>query len=522
VGLLVFAPILLSALVGPSGPGLDADAIRKHGPGFLLLYCLVNFFFSSGERGIYFSPAEIQFLFPGPFSRRQLLGYKVVMLFLMGLPAGLILTLVMRIHSPSFLSAFAGVVLMLLFMNLLSLTLNLLALSLDTRLYTRFRRLLALVLLVLGGAFLLFQGGAHWQEWHGGDLVAQVEENSIWQAATWPLRSFFEVFLAPRVWPNLVTWALPALAVNGLLLVLLFWMDANYLEAADANSRRIYARIQRLRGGNLFAGDGKGARVRFTLPSLPWWGGIGPIWWRQLLAGIRGLGRLTVVFMIFGVMLLAPLLANTGDKAGTQTILGLVAGMTIWLTIMLTALVPFDFRGDIDRMATLKTLPIPAWRLAVGQLLTPSLLLSCLQWLVLAFVLGVVLVDGWAGNDEVNRLWMFRFVLACFLFVFPFNFLLFGLENLLFLLFPARMLASTPGDFQAVGRNVLFMMGKMLGVALVCAVAGVGGVVVAVVSNNPVLGVAAAWVVLTCGAAALVPAVAVAFTQFDVGRDTPP
>src|SRR5262249_34389521 len=106
---------------------------------------------------------------------------------------------------------------------------------------------------------------------------------------------------------------------------------------------------------------------------------------------------------------------------------------------------------------------------------------------------------------------------------FPFNFLLFGLENLLFLLFPARMLANTPGDFQAVGRNVLFTMAKLMGIVLVALVAGLSGVVVSfLVGGNSVPGVAAAWVVVACCDAGLVPAVALAFRNFDVGRDTPP
>ena len=48
------------------------------------------------------------------------------------------------------------------------------------------------------------------------------------------------------------------------------------------------------------------------------------------------------------------------------------------MTTFLTTLAPFDFRGDVDQMALLKTLPAPAWRLALGQVLTPVLIFTLL------------------------------------------------------------------------------------------------------------------------------------------------
>ncbi len=111
---------------------------------------------------------------------------------------------------------------------------------------------------------------------------------------------------------------------------------------------------------------------------------------------------------------------------------------------------------------------------------------------------------------------------AAAVFVLPFNLLLFGLENLLFLLFPARILANQPGDFQAVGRNVLYFLAKVVALIVVAAVAGLTAVVVGLVCRSPLAGMAAAWVILAISAGLTVPLVALAFTRFDVGRDTPP
>ena len=68
----------------------------------------------------------------------------------------------------------------------------------------------------------------------------------------------------------------------------------------------------------------------------------------------------------------------------------------------------------------------------------PVLLTCCLQWVVLA---AVFWVSGRGG----------RFLLICAAYAVPFDFLLFAMENLFFLLFPTRLAAATPGDFQALG-----------------------------------------------------------------------
>src|SRR4051794_31241372 len=66
VGLVIFVPWLILILT-PRNDALPPEVIRTNGPAFLLAYCLLNVLLSSGERAIYFSPAETNFLFPGPF-----------------------------------------------------------------------------------------------------------------------------------------------------------------------------------------------------------------------------------------------------------------------------------------------------------------------------------------------------------------------------------------------------------------------------------------------------------------------
>ena len=49
---------------------------------------------------------------------------------------------------------------------------------------------------------------------------------------------------------------------------------------------------------------------------------------------------------------------------------------------------------------------------------------------------------------------------------------------MLFLLFPTRVMVTTPGDFQAMGRNMLAQFAKALGVGGAAVAAAVAGVLV--------------------------------------------
>jgi hypothetical protein len=93
--------------------------------------------------------------------------------------------------------------------------------------------------------------------------------------------------------------------------------------------------------------------------------------------------------------------------------------------------------------------------------------------------------------------------------------------------------AATPGDFLAIGRNVLLSLGKLMGLVLVCGTAaGVGAVVAVIVqqlntqpswlgANSGWIGAAAGWMIVAGMGCCMIPLVSLAFKHFDVGRDTP-
>jgi hypothetical protein len=512
VGAAVFVPWVLAVLLTPRQPsGWMGGDLRDTGPALLLLYCFMNVAFSTGERSIYFPPAEVNFLFTGPFSRRQLLAYKIAATLLVSVPTALFMSLAFHVYSSWFAASFLAMLLIVLFMQLFSMALNLLAISAGARLYTRGRKLVAVAVVLLAVAVLLQVSGPP-SQWEPHELLRQVPQTQTWKIVSWPLRWFFVAFMAERFYPDLLVSAPLAALVDLVLIGIVFALDAQFLEASAAVSARIYARMQRLRRGGMGSGEGlrRGGKVRLSLPMLPWLGGLGPMVWRQLTTALRGADRLLLLLLVLGVVLVGPMLTSLREEQDSiPLVLGLVA---LWLTLFLTTMLPFDFRGDIDRLAFLKTLPLSPWRLAVAQVLAPVVLMTGLQWTGLAVV---------ASTSPPSE-WLLPACLTCALYLPPINFLLFALDNLLFLLFPTRLMAVTPGDFQALGRNVLFMVAKAIALVVVALTTlVVGGIVYAVTGNNWQLGALAAWPIVVMSAAALVPFVAWAFTIFDVGRDTP-
>src|SRR5262249_10268232 len=153
------------------------------------------------------------------------------------------------------------------------------------------------------------------------------------------------------------------------------------------------------------------------------------------VTGLRNAWVLVSFLILFG-LILVPLVADHKSSSNENlghavALIAILANMTIFLT----PVVRFDFRGDIDRIEVLKSLPIrPSW-LVVGQLAAPVVLVSVIQM--------IVLVGGQLAMGRAH----FLISLAA-LFLPPFNFVLFAVDNLIFLLFPTRMMPTTPGDLQ--------------------------------------------------------------------------
>ncbi len=504
LGTLVFLPMIVSVFVAPRFMiATQLDLIGRHGPLLLLAYCLLNVLISSGDRAIYYSPAEVNFLFCGPYRPRQLLIYKVIAGTLAALVTALVMACVFAHHAAMFVAAYAGLFVSLMLMYLFTLSVGLAINTLGALTVSRGRKFLLLALGVIA-ALAVWPIGRELSGLSFWEILTQAERSPVVSVAVGPFRPFINAFTARRIWPDLVAWASLSLLIDLTLLVLVLTLNAQFLEAAATASARVYERIQRARQGHVWTPEGK---ARVALPMIPWLGGIGPNFWRQMTTISRSPPIFLAMAMLFVLpVVLTVLVRDPGDVS-------MAAPLSVFLGVALFApsVVSCDFRNDLRRMEDLKTLPIRPSRLALGQIMTPIILLSLSEWTGMAWI--------FLQSRSVPTIVM-AFATAL---IVPVNLLLVALENLYFLWYPFRVAGANSFDFQTIGRQILTMMAKGASAFVVALVTGgVSWLVYSFAGESWTATIAAAALVVTASGLILIPFLAQAFEQFDVARDTPP
>ncbi|MDB5358356.1 MAG: hypothetical protein JWN24_4809 [Phycisphaerales bacterium] len=477
------------------------DRVRTVMPMALLGICIVTAVTSAGDKAIAFTPGEVDQLFPGPFTRRELLAYKLIKSTLAAVLTGLILSLVMLQRAQWWPACFVGVFLSLLFVQWFSIAMVLGGQALGAAAYSRFRKLLMVatgIVVVVGLRTWMAEGYTR-----GEAALARFRDAPAVSIILAPLEPYAQAMTADGA-SALLKWSVYAVMLNAGLLVLVFLLDGYYVEAAMAASERRYAKIQRIRAGS-FLSLGVSKTATWRLPALPWFGGAGPIAWRQLTSAGRSARGLLLLLLIVAIGA-GPVLTTAGHN---REIVNVLFGVLAWLTFLCSSMLNFDFRGDVDLIDTLKSLPLRETSVAVGQLIVPVLLLTTVHALLLS--IAAILLPG------QREILFIALVLAL-----PFNAILFAAENLIFLLFPSRPAAVSPGDFQVMGRKFIFLLMKAMMLGVAGAVALFAALLVWIVTGRSLApAVAAGWLTLAAEAVALIPAIAWAYSRFDPSIHTP-
>src|SRR5262249_36098254 len=142
------------------------------------------------------------------------------------------------------------------------------------------------------------------------------------------------------------------------LLIVILKMDANYLEAAAAISQKVYEQLRRTKqgGGLAMPTTARGARIH--LAQLPWLGGAGPIAWRQLVLALRTSRHVILTSLATAAMFVIASLLSSRRPGGPVFPPGAGVGLSVYLTFIFSLQLPWAFRGDLDHMDFLKTLPV--------------------------------------------------------------------------------------------------------------------------------------------------------------------
>ncbi len=426
----------------------------------------------------HFSPTEINFLFTGPFRRRDLIIYKFS-----AYVAGVILSSALiapfaEAQTGSVFSAFIASLLTLIFVQLNSAVIIMTGQALEGGRFARLRYPALGLLFAAAVATMLYAWAAPDRSFF--DLLSDFRHSWIGTIILIPYIVFAELFVASSLFPHLAFWATIAVLINAALLWAAIMLDARTTDRALKENARNSDRWERIKqGGSFWATERTEIRSIRRAPIL---GGLGPIALRQTTNAARNLFKVIVVFIGIAACV-GPLAAMTGisvTDTRTLTIIFVFFGFILPRTLVC------DFRGDLSRMEMYKTLPIPAWRICAGQLVVQ---------VFLAYVVALTMIVSILVFDD-GIITSVALVSAAF--AFPLTVLIYAVENTIHLLFPTKLVPMGRADFEFLGRSLVEFIAKtILILAAIAASAAVGVFTVTKVSTTLVLPAVASWLTLT-------------------------
>ncbi len=512
VGSLIVIPWMVMLILWVLSDAKSLEAATPYFDAFLpfglLFVCLFTLLTNVSSKAIAFTPGETEFLFPGPFARRELLIYKIMAETIQVVIISAVVSIILLPFTPLWLAGFIGIALTLFFLILLRMTVAFVQMTVLERIDVSFRKVV-----LYAFWFFLILGlwkGTGWPSVQAiliDPLAFPLAIRETWTGAILltPIDFFVRIVMAKSYFPELLFWASVAAGIDLCLFFAVIRLDTNYLESSMNAAEKKYAKTQLTKSGyGVMAGTGQ-KTAAYSLPALSWMGGIGPNLWRQLVGAVRNSKDILIlssaVSGLCGFILFAQ-----GILSEATPFLLIVFAMN---SIILTQWMPFDFRSDIDRMDWLKMIPIGSMPTVIGQVLIPVLIVSLLELLLFGGLLFCV---------EKNRSLLFIGMVL----VPSFNFLLFGLENLIFLLFPIRIVESSSGDLYDVGRiMVTYFMKYISLVGILAGIIGIGFGGYLLCGENLAVFTAITWTLLTVSGLALLPYIAWAFEKFDPSIDTP-
>ena len=494
---LIFAPMIVFSFYRDQP---DATITRSFIEPGIFVFTILILLGSGKDSGIFFTPAEVEFLFPGPFHRRELLLYRFGHQVQASLFGALFLSVAPAPFVPHWIFGFLGIALVLQFIQVLSVVLNLILSIVGKTVYTRARKL-ALALIGALTLAAVTQAASNYAAGGIFEMVREFTRTPVAGVLLLPFQVFSRTIAAQRFFPDFIGWGAAAVSVNAALIALALRLDTDFYERSIAVSEKVYRALERARRGQAWMNLSKPSAGRWRLPMPARLRGAGPIAWRQSVSALRS--SRTVLWVV---------LATAAGVAFPSYIMGerasglLVGGLAMFSLFMLPQMLQFDFRGDIERIDVLKTLPASAASIAAGELIVPVAFATIIEW-------GLVLGAGLLWTD-------WKTILAICAFLPAANLILFALENLVFLYYPRRP-GNIGSPFQAPGRQMVMNFVKFFVLAAAAGVtAGFGALAYWLSDSSLPAALTAAWCVAAALGAALVPLVARAFRALDPSVET--
>ena len=483
----------------------------------LFVFTLVSSF---GAEGIYFSPEEVENLFPAPFSRQELLVYHLFSILKYTLFVSLFSTFGFASMFPNLFRAWCGLSLAYIFMRLFPVVLTLVGQTISTQMFNQTRKfigygLLAIVLVTalvsslnffdsdLGLATLEGKESVNLQS--VGDWVNDITRSSVGQVVLSPFRVFAAIMFSKGFDGTFFGNLAIGFGIIGIHLVGVFSLDANYTSVTEKTSRILAEKQKAMRSGVVERTRQK--EFKRSIPMLPFMNGMGPVVWRQLLSTYRMTKSIIAVVIVVFVLLIGYALLFPKDSfRESQTLAGFALGGTSYLTLIFALVAPVGFRSDIQRMEVFKSLPLSNSAIAIGTIMGAVLILSVVQGAVM-LVLALLFIEFW---------WIYA---VGFLAVVPFNYLFLAVSNTMLLLVPVR--TGKDQNLMSIGQALLSMFSLMAVASLTFGLIGAAGGLAFLLTKSVVVCVVVIFAVGFAMCFLATKALVWAFRIFDVSLDSP-
>ena len=475
-------------LLNPAFTNDDADAPQRAransgliATGFYILQVVVMWFSLGSGRGVAFREAEVQLLFPRPFTRWQILRFKWMSAQPGAVIGSLIIGLMMhRFGGLSYPCVVAGFWInsSVLYANGTLVGLWLAHLKARGGPAARLTSVPAWSLLVA----LLFGAAMGWSAVGDASGWAAVHAiaSSPWLAALLsPFRQLTDLLMTADVESFAAAAIVPLCLLVGQV-ALVWWADFRFEDQAV----EIAEKIQNIKSEGFGALQSKKELV-VGRPRVPWQlAPTGPAWKALVWKNIISLGRLPrrlairlVVFLLLLSALVGSLVVTEGAAPSVPTRVGFVLlGLIFYVTLLAPSLVRVDLRIDIPHFDVLKAMPLRGRSLIFGEIMGTVLVLWVVQ--AVGCLVAAILITR-EGDQTFTWIDKTPALVAVLCVYFALDFALVTIENLMALWLPGfvRLGRGVRTGFDHMGQNLLGALVRMFALVvlfLLPAVVGTG------------------------------------------------
>lgn len=372
---------------------------------------------------------ETELLGAAPLPREQLVGYRLVSIVLAAIVKALLFSIVMLPDLPNWAFGFLGMLLALVFLDLLRMMIEVATWGCSPRTLRWARTaVVSIAATCLVSALVIAKSSVATTSTILPALnllirffssVMSLKDSLPGQVLLVPFQTFGNVVMANGSFLETVSQLLITIVTVASAAWLMIRADLDFQRRRQAREESIFPTLLASAAAKktTIAAASKSAvrvpRARF---------GAGTICWRQLLGMVHYGPSILFSMLMPGFLSLIPLF---GKSVPFSTALQITGGLVFYSFLLMPSALRFDFRRDVDRMAVLKALPISPAAMTFGQLAAPVLACTLFQTIVLSIAM---IVEPYSVST----------FLLCIGLLVPINFVIFGLENLIFMYFPYR------------------------------------------------------------------------------------